>query len=983
MTDKRYSTRISTVNSNYQLRKRQQSIYKKRRTLNLFKESNLSKVDSDSTKKFSNAENSKIIMINQKPTKLIDPDSYIYDSDNLLMRPRDFVSFCNELKTLEIQNRNFYQINNGINDIEDEFDFSNMNNNLKLNENNYDYNNVVEISKIVDRVKVPPEDRKMSDLLEIVKFLTTTKLGKYFKEGFEKKEIFEKLITFCGVEMKYKFFKKGETVFRIGDLPDNFYIILLGKVDILKPLSVNKKITGFQYFSYLMDLKKNNDEHLFNLCINANRINFRIDYDDIKDLKYIYIYIMLEHINRKKYIDFGKGLNLVNMSFKDFDLDPTPEQSNNIKYIIENMKKIKIYLPDLPITTISKYIFFKDTTSLKEVIIYEYSPFLTLETKSHFGDTAMDANTTRNATVRAKEDTHTAYISCSSYFRHVVVEKAAINDKKVHFLNMNFIFNKISMKKFEQKYFGLFICNNYKKGDIIFHENDFPNNVYFIEEGNIELYTSKNIYELQNVIEYLEQKRFQFLKNKNNNEEKSNDKEYFFTYNKINFRENDITKEINEKKNNKIFLLKENEDLGILSFYFGYPYIATSIVSSATAKIYKISNKYLSELILNEKKCYYDLIKRVEYKLSLFHERFFNINNTKLLLADHQKSLDNKIERINNGYSNHNNSQENIATNLKSDFNKTIFNINFKKLKNAVGKTQKPNSLCKKGLKNLHEQKLNNINNNQPSHLPLINTQKTIKVSNTNISTDKTYTIKLKSFNTNKDEENTSSKVNRKYILSKDGMFSNTSVTKAITIKNSKYINLSMSNFLLKNSCFCIDPVLKKTCEKFERMNINNNKVENKSPSKNKSMEKPKIKTQTYFYKHLSGKKKKTIRQLSNIKFFNNNGNKEYMSCKSKSFSRNFMNISINQNNEENNKNNKGTMVNKGTIMGYKNKDAPKKKTQKLIKHPYYSPLVLRKKEIYEIFNVGESLNKNMEQYKNIQNSNLEEKELKKMGYFF
>jgi hypothetical protein len=107
-----------------------------------------------------------------------------------------------------------------------------MNNNLKLNENNYDYNNAVEISKIVDRVKVPPEDRKMSDLLEIVKFLTTTKLGKYFKEGFEKKEIFEKLITFCGVEMKYKFFKKGETVFRIGDLPDNFYIILLGKVDI-------------------------------------------------------------------------------------------------------------------------------------------------------------------------------------------------------------------------------------------------------------------------------------------------------------------------------------------------------------------------------------------------------------------------------------------------------------------------------------------------------------------------------------------------------------------------------------------------------------------------------------------------------------------------------------------------------------------------------------------------------------------------------
>ena len=91
MKDKRYSTRISTDNSNYHLRKRQQSIHKKRRTLNLFKENNLSKIESDSSKKFSNASNSKMIIINQKPTKLIDPDSYIYDSEYLLMKPRDFV----------------------------------------------------------------------------------------------------------------------------------------------------------------------------------------------------------------------------------------------------------------------------------------------------------------------------------------------------------------------------------------------------------------------------------------------------------------------------------------------------------------------------------------------------------------------------------------------------------------------------------------------------------------------------------------------------------------------------------------------------------------------------------------------------------------------------------------------------------------------------------------------------------------------------
>ena len=1007
MKEKVNSPRLSTDNNNYNFKKRRLSINYKRKALNIFKENNLPKNENDSSKKLYLASKFQTIIINQKLVKIIDPDSYIYESKHLLIKPRDFISLCNDLRTLEIQNRNFYQINNGINDIEDGFDFANMNNNLKLNEMNYCYDNVIEIMKIVERVIIPPEERKMGDLLEIVKFLTTTKLGIYFKENFEKKEIFEKLITFCGVEMKYKLFKKGETIFRIGDLPDNFYIILLGKVDILKPEQMKSNLTGYQYFSYLMDLKKSKDEHLFKLCIQANRINFRIDYEDIKNLKYIYIYIMLEQIYRKKYVDFDKGLNLLDMSFKDFDLYPDQKQSNDIKYIAENIKKIKIYLPNIPITIISKYAFFKDTTKTKEVVIYNYSSFLTLDTKSHFGDSAMDTNTTRNATIKAKEDTHTAYISCNSYFRHVLVEKFSIDDKKIHFLNTNFFFNEITPKKFEQKYFGLFVCNTYKKGDIIFQEDYAPNNVYFIEEGNIELYTSKNIYELQNVIEYLEQKRFKFLKNKNNKEEKSNEKEYFFTYNKINFRENDITKEINEKKNNKIFLLKENEDLGILSFYFGYPYFATSIVSSNQAKIYQIDNKHLSEIILKEKRCYPDLIKRVEHKLSLFHERFFNINNTKLLLADHLKSLDNQIElnnlRLlelsNNNINNNNKSQENISDSQKKTFNKIIYKINFNKIKNVVDKIQKSKSFLKKDTKNLFGQKLKNNINSLKTNLPLIYTQKSIKVSDGTISTDKTYSIKLKSIDANKDEDITNSKSKnngKKCTLIKDGIFSNSSVTKAITVKKIKHINYGIHNFLLRNkSCTyleekkcCIDPILKKNCEKYENLN-NNKKMEFKFLQKNKSMEESKIKAKSLILKHFSCKKKKAIRQLNDIKLFNNNPNNNSFSCKSKSYSRNNMNLSNNQNIEENNNNNnnnnkknKGTMVLKETILDYKYKDAPKKANQKLINHPYFSPLVLRKKEFYEIFNEGKPLPKNLEKSNKFQNSIIEQKELEKMGFF-
>ena len=712
-----------SVGNYISLKNPKKSIFKlKRSTINLTKYKLQSNISSNRLSFNSNA-----IPEKKKSIKIINPEELVYNSPFMQIKPKDYISLCKDLKKLEKQNRMFSQLKNDYyDDYDEEFDFLNINNNLKLNETSNDYNNVEEILKIIEKVKTPPEKRKMTDLLNIVKYLTTTKLGKYFKEGFEQKQIFEKLITFCGAEIKYKFFKKGETVFRIGDLPDNFYIILWGKVDILKPLPKKMTITGHQYFCYLMQLVESKDEHLFNLCIKTNKNHFRIDVDDAKDLKYIYIYIMLSQINRHKIINFDEVLKLVNMSYKEFDLEE--DKLKDPKYIFENMKKIKIYLPDIPTSIISKYLFLKETQIQKEVTLYYYSSFLTLDTKSHFGDSAMDSNTTRNATIAAKEDTHTAYISCSSYFHNVVSEKAALIDKKVQFLNTNFIFGKINQKRFEQKYFGLFINKNYKKGDIIYHEGDLPLNVYFIEKGDVELYSSKNIFELQKVIEYLENKRFKFIKKVDNNDEKyeEKEKEYIHTYNKINLDEHDLRKEIIKKEKNKIVLLKENEDLGLLSFYFGYPYLATSIVSSASAKIYQIDNKYLSEIILKEKICYYDLINRIENKLFLLHDRFFNINNTKLLLADHQKIIDSKRERnnsqnfdsSNNNIKNKNinNSQENSYSfnNQKNNFNKTVMKINYEKIKKVFNRLQKKDINPTNTLKNIQER---NENNNITNYL--------------------------------------------------------------------------------------------------------------------------------------------------------------------------------------------------------------------------------------------------------------------------
>ena len=976
----------------FQKQLRSNSILTKKLNKNNFK--NFLKVKKES-KKFYTHQKSKSLPSALNNKKFIDPEALVFDSPFIESKHKDYVGLCNELKNLEIQKHNIFILDNGLDiDLDENFEFTNYQNNWKSNAIDKNYNNASDILKIVEKVKIPPKERNLSDLLEIVKYLTTTNLGKYFNEGFEQKEIFEKLITFCGVEIKYKFFQKGDIVFRIGDLPDYFYIILLGKVEILKPFPKTISMTGYEYFVYLINLKNSKDDYLFNLSIRANRVNFRIDFDDAKDLHYIYIYILLQQIIRNKEVDFGEELKLVNMSYKDFQLNP--EKLNNQKYISENIKKIKIYLPDISTAIISKYLFLVDKTTQKEITIYQYSSFLTLETKSHFGDSAMDSNTTRNATIRAVEDTHTAYINCNSYFNNVVAEKAALTDKKVHFLNSNFIFSKIGPKRFEHRYFGLFICKTYKKGDIIYKEGDIPLNVYFIEQGDVELYSSKNIYELQTVIEYLENKRTKFMKTKD--DEFSEGK---YTYDKINCEDTYLRKDIIKKNKNKIFLLKENEDLGLLSFYFGYPYFTTSIVSSSTAKIYQIDNKYLSDLILKEKICYNDLINRVEHKLSLFHERFFKINNTKLLLADHQKMLDLKEKNKNNIDKNSsvNNNQifnsELEDNNKRNDFNKTILRINYGKIKQIFNKMQRTNINFNSRYNHYQELKTNfRINNySQKSNLPLISVQNSKKISD-NISTDKTYTLKLNTFDKNSDVANSSSKrdkLPRKTILLKKNIFKNNSVKEMDTHRSQSNFNLSniifrnKSSIFLEEKKFCIDPVLKQSYENYEKLqNDKYKKIQIKKMEKDIKEDEQKKRTKSITYKHFLNNKKKIRKYLNDLKVSFKNANIS-SKCNSNSVSRNGIILNYN-NGKDIIKINKATSCKKDTILGYVNKDKNGNLTQnelhKIINHPYFTPLVLKKKEQYLILDGDNILKEDDSQVKKVEKSNNKEP-FDRLGYFF
>ena len=119
----------------------------------------------------------------------------------------------------------------------------------------------------------------------------------------------------------------------------------------------------------------------------------------------------------------------------------------------------------------------------------------------------MDGRTTRNATTVANEETEVGYFEMPLYHAYISQEKIKLIHKRLKFLLENFFFKRITTNSFEKKYFNFFISNNYLKGDVLFNENNKSGFAYFIENGIVELSTSKSVIEMQMLIKLLQTKR--------------------------------------------------------------------------------------------------------------------------------------------------------------------------------------------------------------------------------------------------------------------------------------------------------------------------------------------------------------------------------------------------------------------------------------------------------------------------------------------
>ena len=477
-----------------------------------------------------------------------------------------------------------------------------------------------DIQKILNILLLPSHERTFHQVYTMKKYLLTTKIDWLFKDEFEnKEESIEKLLTFFGLEMKYKFFKEGEEIFKVGDASVYLYLILKGKIEILKPTPEITYMSGNEYFAYIMYLKKRNEDYLLNINLDENYKQFDINKSEIELLPSIFINYIVELIRIGKNLDIEEELAVVNMTLKDIKYPNETRISYQIlsKCIEENLQYVPLFL-------MKKYQFIIDKVNKKKLKLIKYARVLTLESDEFFGESAMGENEKRNATIRVLEDSYLGYLSASLYKTNFFIEKKLAMQNKIIFLNTRFFFKNINLKRFSRKYFNLFVYEKYLNGTILFKENEPLNYVYFIEDGQVELTTTKTMLQIDIFLRGLQEK-FSLKGDEN-----------ILNYNALKARTKDLEDYLNKTQNIKILIAGKNECLGIEPFFYGIPYYATAKVSSQRAKIFKISIEQLWQILNIETDCFSSLKNLVLNKTTILLERLFSMNNTKLVLLDNK-----------------------------------------------------------------------------------------------------------------------------------------------------------------------------------------------------------------------------------------------------------------------------------------------------------------------------------------------------------
>ena len=605
-----------------------------------------------------------------------------------------------------------------------------INQRLKKNLNNiikeiYNLGKLTELPPqlYIKALKIEPKDRTMRDLQYIKYFLDHSKLADKFKLDNFKKESLDQIFTQCAAQLKYFHLEKETILFRIGEEPDNFYMILDGKVGVLKPTPKNEEMSGLQYFQHLLYLKKQKEIYILKKTIEKNKEIFDVDFNDIDILNSIVMKILVEDyfsigIKKTETRTIEEILKLCGFKLEYFGIFFDHERRKDKEYVEKNERIILKNLPNIKKDLVLKYKILTNETTVFQITTFYYESIVELGNNFFFGDTALDKVTTRNATIKTVNDTDFCYLELDYYKSYLRNEKQRLTMKEVNFLVSNFCFQTVNQHHFEKKFLNHFLYEEKYQNDFIIKDNQPAKFVFFIKEGTCDVYINKNVFEIHNLISYLSQLE---------TDPKFNVQNILLTYKNDFFSLKD---QMNRIQKTKIFCINNCDCIGLESIFFGLNYLYNVKVTSRNIKYYKLELKYLLEIIQEDANCYYIGKRDCEKKLNILIQRLTDLNQTKMEMIDSketvnlnhlqiEKELNKSEKQLEFGEENYEKNKLKMSNEYQKKFN---LDVHYHSIKKVSTKKVSP----KKDLKiNILKQKKSNL----LPFIPKINNLNTLKTN--------------------------------------------------------------------------------------------------------------------------------------------------------------------------------------------------------------------------------------------------------------
>ena len=469
------------------------------------------------------------------------------------------------------------------------------------------------------------------------------------------------LSTACAKKFTYVLIKKGENVFRIGDIGDKFYYILKGKVNILKIKEIpNLYMSIMEYLNYCLFLLKAEENYLFQEVIQRNYHILQVtNAEEVLSLYKISFKRSLQENILQHLIYTNK---LLDEYFKAFDQNYyTYEIDKRELDILEFNKNKK--LPG-SYKEWQNYIIKKCELNTNELVLYEpfeqlikdkkkkkivcfiYESFLYLGPGLYFGDFALDSEVNkRNATIRAEEDSYFGWLRTADYLNMIAPKRRYEKMKEIAFLFNSFFFHNINPHSFERNYFHLFYLREYPRGTVLFYSGKLPKNLYLVKDGQISIDLKCSVMEIHKLIKFLYNKITtnsifsKFSKSRKNlilPPETINRIHKYFKEPKLErlkMQNNEFIKEMNKIKIFHITLVIGVEAVGQEDIFMKIPYLVKA-TAVKTVKCYEFAVDQIEKLLKEEKEIRFSFVMSSVRKILSLIERLQGIKKNCVEMAN-------------------------------------------------------------------------------------------------------------------------------------------------------------------------------------------------------------------------------------------------------------------------------------------------------------------------------------------------------------